>query len=255
MKKFSSILLVLSIMFFTNSYAADNQKEPKEVKWAFDGMAGNFDKVAIQRGFQVYKEVCASCHSMKYLRYGNLAQVGFAEEEIKAIAAQYNVIDGPDDAGDMFERPARPNDNFVSPFQNESAARASNGGAYPPDLSLIVKSRVGGADYIYSLLTGYNIVPSDIQLNDGMYYNLYFQNRQIAMPPPFSDGLVTYTDGTEATTDQMAHDVVTFLQWAAEPEMEKRKRMGFKVITFMLIFTGLFIAAKKRVWARLDNKK
>jgi len=252
MKKLLFLSLILSL-FSTPSYSSD-VKPPKDVNWSFEGPTGHFDRAAAQRGFQVYKEVCSSCHSLKLLSYRNLEEIGFEKEEVKVIASQYTTIDGPDDSGDMFERPARPSDKFVAPFANEKAARASNGGAFPPDLSLITKARVGGANYVYSIITGYNIVPSDIELDDGMNYNLYFPGRQIAMPPPLSDGLVQYSDGTEASVDQMAHDVVTFLYWAAEPKMEHRKSLGAKVLLFMLVFTGLFIAAKKRVWSDLEDK-
>jgi len=248
------LLLLLTVIAPGNSLAADKTKEPVEMHWSFNGIWGSFDKQSIQRGYQVYKEICASCHSLKRIAYRNLADLAFAEEEIKAIAAGNSVKDGPNEDGEMFERHGRPSDKFVSPFANDKAARAANNGALPPDLSLIVKAREGGADYIYSILTGYDIVPTDVKMAEGMNYNLYFPGRQIAMANPLSDGAVTYIDGTEASVQQMAHDVVSFLQWAAEPEMEKRKRMGIKVMLFLLIFTGLFIAAKRRVWSRLDEE-
>lgn len=220
-------------------------------EWSFDGFFGTYDRGAAQRGFQVYREVCTACHSMNLVRYRNLADLGFSEDEIKALAAEVEVTDGPDDSGEMFERPARPSDPFPAPFPNEKAARAANGGAYPPDLSLITKARVGGADYIYGLLTGYVEPPADVAVPDGMYYNAHFPGHQIAMPPPLSDDGVSYADGTPATVDQMAHDVTTFLSWAAEPELEVRKRTGVKVMLFLIVLTGLLYATKRKIWAKV----
>ncbi len=227
---------------------------PKQLSWKFSGAFGTVDRQAVQRGYQVYKEVCAACHSMNLLSYRNLQAIGFSEAEVKAIAAQYTVKDGPNDSGEMFDRPARPSDRFASPFANEKAARAANGGALPPDLSLITKARFDGTNYVYSLLTGYQEPPADLVLAEGMNYNPYFTNGQIAMPSPLSDGTVTYSDGTPATVDQMSKDVAQFLQWAAEPEMEQRKHMGIKVMLFLAITTLLFIVAKKRVWSQLDKE-
>lgn len=226
----------------------------KDKEWPFEGILGKVDKQAAQRGYQVYKEVCASCHGLKQVAYRNLQAIGFSEAEVKTIAAQYTVTDGPNDVGDMFDRPARPSDKFVSPYPNEQAARAANGGAYPVDLSLIIKARADGANYMYSLLTGYEDPPEDMKMMPGMYYNAYFPGHQIAMPPPLSDGLVDYQDGTEATVEQMSKDLTIFLQWAAEPEMESRKRMGVKVLLFLSVMTILLYLAKCRVWADLKKK-
>jgi len=220
-------------------------------QWSFSGLFGTFDRAAAQRGFQVFKEVCASCHGAYHLYYRDLAALGFNEEEVKAIAAGVTVMDGPNDQGEMFERPGRPSDKFVRPFANEQAARAINNGAYPPDLSLIVKARHGGADYLAGLLTGYADPPQGMTMGEGMYYNKYFPGHQIAMVPPLNADMVTYADGTPATPDQMASDVTTFLAWAAEPEMEERKRTGIKVILFLLVLTGLLYAVKRKVWARI----
>ncbi len=249
-----SFFLLLSVLSAGISYAAGDAKHPKQMHWAFDGFFGAFDRASIQRGFQVYKQVCSSCHSMHLKSYRNLTQIGFSEDEVKAIAAEYMVMDGPDDSGDMFERPGRPSDRFVSPYPNEKAARASNGGAYPPDLSLITKARVDGPNYVYSLLTGYEDAAEDVNLRPGQYYNPYMPGGKIAMPPQLSDGLVEYMDGTEATEGQIARDVVNFLQWAAEPEMEARKQMGHKAILFALILTILFYFSKKRIWSNLSQK-
>lgn len=221
---------------------------PKQ-DWSFYGIFGTYDRAQAQRGFQVYKEVCAACHALHLVSYRNLQDLGFSEEEVKAIAANYKVTDGPNDAGEMFERAARPSDKFVSPFPNENAARASNNGAYPPDLSLIAKARVGGPDYLYALLTGYEKAPADVQLLDGQYYNKYFPGHKIAMPQPLNDGQVTFADGTQASVSNMARDLTVFLNWAAEPELERRHRLGVQVILFLIVATGFFYAAKRRVWA------
>ncbi len=222
---------------------------PPAQDWPFSGIFGTYDRAATQRGFQVYKEVCASCHGMRLLSYRNLQQLGFSEAEVQAIAAQYQVQDGPDDEGTMFERPARPSDRFVSPFPNEQAARAANNGAYPPDMSVLAKARAHGPDYIYAMLTGYHEPPPNVTLMAGMHYNEYFPGHQIAMPNMLSDGGVTYMDGTEATVRQQSWDVTNFLMWAAEPHMEDRKQMGIRVVLFLLIFTGLMYAVKRKIWA------
>lgn len=248
-------ITLFAILLFSASMlqAAGNVKHPREVEWPFEGVFGTVDRQAAQRGYQVYKEVCASCHAMKYKSFRNLEEIGFSEAEVKAIAASYTVKDGPNDAGDMFERPGRPSDRFPSPFANEKAARAANGGAYPVDQSLIIKARHDGANYIYSLLTGYQPAPSDMKMNAGMNYNPYFPGMQIAMAAPLADGQVTYADGTKATVDQMARDVVVFLQWSAEPEMEERKQMGVKVLLFLFVMTGLLYVAKRRIWSHIKN--
>ena len=222
---------------------------PESQNWSFSGIFGTFDRAARQRGFQVFKELCAACHSVGLLSYRNLSALGFSAAEVKAIAAEYELTDGPNDDGEMFQRPARPSDKFVPPFANEKAARAANNGAYPPDLSLITKARPRGVDYLYALLTGYAEAPEGVELPEGMYYNLYFPRHQIAMPPPLTDDAVTFADGTPATVPQMAGDVTTFLAWVAEPEMEERKRLGIKVILFLLVLTGLFYALKRKVWS------
>lgn len=250
MRKFLFVFLLLVSL---PAFAAGDSVELKKVEWSFDGVFGKFDKQSIQRGYQVYKEVCAACHSLKRIAYRNLEQIGFTEDEVKAIAAEASVKDGPDDSGEMFERPGKASDYFVSPFPNDQAAKAANGGALPPDLSLIIKARPDGANYVYSLLTGYKEAPADFAMSEGLYYNEYFPGHQIAMAPPVADGLVSYMDGTEASADQISKDVVNFLQWAAEPEMEKRKSMGMKVILFLIITAILLIMANRRTWE--DVKK
>ena len=219
--------------------------------WSFSGIFGQYDRGALQRGLQVYRDVCSGCHSLRLIAFRNLEALGYGEDEIKAIAAEYTVVAGPDDDGEMFERPGLPADRFPSPFANTKAAAAANNGAVPPDLSLMVKARDGGADYVHALLTGYADPPDDVELLDVQSYNLYFPGNLIAMAPPLSEDSVEYGDGTPATVEQMAADVTSFLAWTAEPEMEDRKRMGIKVILFLLVFTGVLYAAKRKVWADL----
>lgn len=222
-----------------------------EQNWSFNGPFGTFDRGELQRGYQVYKEVCAACHSMKYVAFRNLRDIGFSEAEVKALAATFEVTDGPDDSGEMFQRPGLPSDRFPSPFPNEKAARAANGGAYPVDLSLVAKARAAGPDYLYALLTGYKPAPAGFTLGEGLNYNEAFPGHQIAMPQPLNEDQVTYADGKAATVEQMSRDVSAFLMWAAEPKLEDRKRMGFKVIIFLVVLSGLFFAAKKRIWSKL----
>ena len=233
--------------------AADEAAAPPSMKWTFDGLFGSFDRAALRRGFQVYTEVCAACHSLRLVHYRNLTAIGFTEDQVKAIAAEVEVTDGPDAEGEMFDRPALPSDRFVSPFPNDNAARAANNGALPPDLSLVTKSRIGGPDYIYGLMIGYKDEPEGMEMAEGMAYNMFFPGHQIAMPAPLSDELVEYADGTEATVPQMAKDVTAFLVWAAEPELEERKRMGVKVVLFLLLLTGMLFAVKRAVWSNVPH--
>ncbi|GAA0608514.1 cytochrome c1 [Craurococcus roseus] len=230
--------------------AAGEALPPPDTNFSFDGLFGTFDRASAQRGFQVYKEVCSNCHSMRLLYYRNLRELGLSDAEVRAIAATVQVNDGPNDEGQMFERPGRPSDRFRSPFTNENAARAANNGAYPPDLSVITKAREHGADYIHALLTGYSDPPEDFHLMEGMNYNKYFAGRQIAMAPPIAgEGQVEYKDGTAATVEQMSKDVTTFLAWAAEPELEQRKQMGVRIILFLTILGGLVYAVKRKIWS------
>lgn len=229
--------------------ASGAEAHAPELHWSFSGLFGTFDRGALRRGFQVYKNVCAGCHGLRLVAYRNLMDIGFTEAEVKAIAAEATFMDGPNDSGEMFERPGKPSDRFKSPFANEQAARASNNGALPPDLSLIIKARVGGPDYVHGILTGYKEAPAGFVVPEGMHYNEYFAGHNIAMPPPLSEGAVEYADGTKATLDQLAQDVVTFLSWTSEPELEVRKRTGVKVILFLLLLTGLFYVVKRRIWA------
>jgi len=241
----------LGVLGFTAgpvSAAGENSEKLPTQSWSFNGPFGTFDPAARQRGFQVYRDVCSACHALSLVSYRNLRDIGFSEDEVKAIAAAVEVTDGPNDAGEMFQRPARPSDRFKAPFPNEKAARAGNNGAYPVDLSLVTKARIGGPDYLYALLTGYADAPAGLKLMEGMHYNKYFHGHQIAMPPPLNADAVTYADETKATVEQMAKDVTTFLAWAAEPELEARKRLGVKVMIFLVILSGLLFAVKRKVW-------
>ena len=234
------------------AFAAGDGIDIPDQDWAHEGVFGTFDRGALQRGFQVFEEVCAVCHSLRYIAFRNLAEIGFTEEEAKAIAAQHEVEDGPDDEGAMFTRPARLADYWPSPFANDNEARAANGGALPPDLSLIVKAREGGSDYLYALMAGYeDEAPEGVEMAAGMSYNRYFPGHQIAMPPPLYDEAVEYADGTPATLDQHARDVTAFLAWTAEPELEERKQTGLKVLIFVFILTAVLFVIYRRVWARL----
>ena len=251
---YNRVIIALLISFSSFGALADTTaKQPLQLVWPFEGIFGTFDRQAAQRGAQVYFEVCSACHSNHNLYYRNLKDIGFSEAEIKQLAQKYTVKDGPHAEGEMFDRPALPSDRFVSPYQNEEAARAANNGAYPVDLSLIIKARHDGPNYVFSLLSGYQEAPADIKLMPGLYYNPYFEGGQIAMPPPLTQGQVTFSDNTPATVEQMAKDVVVFLQWAAEPEMEHRKSMGLKVMIFLLVFTVFFYMAKKKIWKNLSK--
>jgi ubiquinol-cytochrome c reductase cytochrome c1 subunit len=249
----------LIILLIAGTHQANSAEKVSLLKsdWSFKGLFGKFDRGSLQRGYQVYTEVCSSCHSMKYVSYRNLAEPGgpeFSEEQAKAIAASFEVADGPNNDGDMFTRPAKLSDKFVMPYENEKAAQAANGGAYPPDMSVLAKARSGGVDYIYSVLLGYEDPPSGIILDDGVYYNKYMYGNNIKMSKPLSDGLVDYNDGTVASEEQMAKDVTTFLMWAAEPHLEARHQMGFKAIIYLIILTVLVYFSMKKIWSRIETK-
>ena len=251
-----TIAIFLTLFFTYPSYSAETNELIK-VNWSFKEITGKFDRASLQRGFQVYKEVCASCHSMQYLSYRNLGEPGgpeFTQEEVKAIAASVEIEDGPDSQGEMFTRPGKPSDKFKRPYPNVEASTVANGGAYPPDMSVLVKARPGGADYMYSVLMGYEEPPAGMKLDDGVYYNKYMVGQKIKMASPLSDGIVEYSDGTEATMDQMAKDVTTFLAWAAEPELEERHRVGFKVIIYLILLTILVYLSMKKIWSRIDSE-
>ena len=251
--KYLTVLLLAA----THQLQASEKVELLKTDWSFKGLFGKFDRGSLQRGYQVYTEVCASCHSMKYLSYRNLSEKGgpeFSIEQAKAIAASFEVIDGPNNDGEMFERPAKLSDKFLMPYENVKEAQAANGGAYPPDMSVLAKARSGGVDYIYSVLLGYEDPPSGITLDDGVYYNKYMYGNNIKMSQPLYDGSVEYNDGTEATKEQMAKDVATFLMWAAEPHLEARHKMGFKAILYLIILTILVYFSMKKIWSRIESE-
>ena len=229
--------------------AAEEETPMPNVGWSFEKTFGTFDLASAQRGFQIYANVCANCHSMQLLHYRDLSGIGLEADQIKAIAAGITVPQGLDDQGSPKDGPATPASQFKSPFANEKAARAGNNGALPPDLSLIVNAREGGPNYIYGVLTGFGEAPSGFKMQDGMYYNKMYPGHQIAMPQPLQDGTVEYVDGTANSTSQEARDVVTFLAWAANPEMVERKQMGVRVILFLVFMTGLTYTVKRKVWS------
>ena len=248
-------ILTAAALTFALGFGGAAQAAPAEDipsrDFSFDGIFGTFDYASAQRGLQVLEQACMACHSMELVPFYTLEGIGYTEEEVLAIAEQYNVEDGPDDRGNMFERPGRATDTIPDPYPNEQAARAANQGAYPPDLSVITKAREGGPEYLYALLTGYTDPPPGVEVGGGLFWNEHYSGNQIAMPPPLTDGMVDYQDGTEATVSQMSHDVTMFLHFAAEPHMEARKRMGIKVILFLIVFTGLLYAVKRRIWQDL----
>tara|TARA_B100000902_G_scaffold392139_1_gene444047 strand:- start:169 stop:948 length:780 start_codon:yes stop_codon:yes gene_type:complete len=253
--KILSLSILLSGFFFSSQSA--EKVEYLKTDWSFKGLFGKFDRGALQRGYQVYTEVCASCHSMKYVSYRNLAEKGgpeFTEAQAKAIAASFEVTDGPNSDGEMFTRPGKLSDKFVMPYENVKAAQAANGGAYPPDMSVLVKARGGGVNYIYSLLQGYEDPPIGITLDEGVHYNKYMYGNKIKMANPLSDDLVEYSDGTQATVEQMSKDVTTFLMWTAEPHLETRHQMGFKAIVYLIILTTLVYFSMKRIWSRVETE-
>jgi len=256
---FVKIFLIIFILAANNpAYSEENKVEFLKNNWSFQGVFGTFDRASLQRGYQVYQEVCSGCHSVQHLSYRNLSEEGgpeFSPEEAKAIAAQFEVTDGPNEDGEMFTRSGRLSDKFVSPFPNVKAAAAANGGAYPPDMSVLAKARKGGADYIYSLLMGYEEVPDGYELDDGVYYNKFMPGEKIMMAEPISDGAVEYADGTETTKAQMARDVTTFLVWAADPHLEARHKMGFKVFFYLIILLTLVYLSKQKVWSRFGPKR
>ena len=250
--KLFSVIILFSVSS-VNVVSAE-KVEFLKTDWTFKGLFGKFDRASLQRGYQVYTEVCAACHSMKYLSYRNLSEKGgpeFSVAQAKAIAASFEVTDGPNADGEMFQRPGKLSDKFVMPYENVKAAEAANGGAYPPDMSVLVKARGGGVDYIYSLLQGYEEAPSGMILDDGVHYNKYMYGNKIKMSAPLSDGIIEYSDGTNPSVEQMSKDVTTFLMWAAEPSLEARHQMGFKAIVYLIILTILVYFSMKRIWSRV----
>ncbi len=270
MKKKLSLLVAGLVAFAVPAKAAEEGTPAKGISYSFEGPFGTFDRAQLQRGYKVYKEVCSGCHSMKYVAFRNLSDKGgpaFTVEQTKALAATFTVKDGPDKDGNMFDRPGLPSDYFPSPFPNPEAAAAANGGAIPPDLSLITKARegwhgtfnqlvngIGGPQYVYSLITGYSEPDEALKKEqpEGKYYNKYFASGHwISMPPPLADGQVTFDDGAPNTLDDMARDVSAYLAWTAEPKMEERKQTGFMVLIYLAVLAGLMYFVKKRVWSDL----
>ena len=272
MKKFASLLIAASALLgFAGAAHAEAEKDAKPVNFSFEGPFGKFDQAELQRGYKVYKEVCSNCHSMKYIAFRNLADKGgpsFTEEQVKALAKTFKFGDF-NDQGEAIQRDGLPSDHFPSPFPNEGVARAANGGALPPDLSLITKARegwhgtfnqlingIGGPQYVYSVLTGFEDPPEDVAKEQppGKYYNPYFANGiWISMPPngTLTDGLVTFDDGAPNKVEDMAKDVAAFLAWTAEPKMEERKQLGFQVLIYLIVFAGLLYAVKKKIWSKV----
>ena len=267
----TALILALSFAAFGAAKAEDHPT-PARQSWSFSGPFGTFDRAQIQRGFHVYRDVCSACHGMKYIAFRNLAQPGgpgYSEAQAKQVASEYRISDGPNDKGEMFDRPGRLSDYFPSPDANEQAARARFNGALPPDLSVIAKARgieagfpwfvfdairqyqEGGPDYIFAYLTGYENPPADVKLTDGQFWNTYFPGHRTAMRPPLQNGQVEYTDGTPATVEQYSRDVAAFLMWTAEPHLEARKRIGLQAMIFLIVFAGLAYFTKKKVWADL----
>ncbi|MBL4595039.1 MAG: cytochrome c1 [Robiginitomaculum sp.] len=259
LKRIASLALLASLSAGL-AFAAGGGKEARKQNWKFEGVFGTYDKASAQRGFQVFQEVCAACHSAKYIAFYNLGDKGAPFYDpaypnsndnpvVKAIAKQFTVTAGPDSSGDMFERPGTSADKIPAPFANEMAAMAANSGAFPPDLSLITRARYNGSNYLYSLLTGYKDAPEGVQLSAGMSYNPYFTGgNQMAMGAPFIDGLVEYTDGTTASVEQMSRDVTEFLTWAADPKMEQRKGTGLMVMIYLFLLSLLLYGSYRAVW-------
>lgn len=264
----------------TSALAAGGDLPPRQT-WNFSGPFGMYDRAQLQRGFKVYREVCASCHSLSRVAFRNLAQPGgpeFTAAQVQALSAEYKVKDGPNDAGEMFERNGRASDRFPLVYANEQAARAANGGAYPPDFSVLAKARSysrgfpwfltdaitqyqeHGVDYITALLTGYEKAPAGVTVQPGQYYNKYMPGNLIAMAPPLNNGQVEYPKAADGkavvpeTAQQYSKDVAAFMMWAAEPHLEQRKQIGFKVIAFLMLFAGLLYYTKKKIWARAEEE-
>ncbi|KAM4688555.1 cytochrome c1, heme protein, mitochondrial [Discoglossus pictus] len=235
--------------------ASDLELHPPSYPWSHNGFLSSLDHASIRRGYQVYKQVCAACHSMEYIAFRNLIGVSHTEAEAKALAEEFEIVDGPDENGEMFTRPGKLSDYFPKPYPNSEAARASNNGALPPDLSYIVNARHGGEDYIFSLLTGYCDPPTGVALREGLYYNPYFPGQAIGMAPPIYNEILEYDDATPATMSQVAKDVCTFLRWASEPEFDQRKRMGLKVLMISAILIPLVYYMKRHRWSVLKSRK
>lgn len=257
MARFLTMLGVLAVLPVFGAGVARGDGDSVETvpapDWSFSGPFGRYDQGALRRGLRVYVDGCSDCHSLRHVAYRSLSAlgIGYGPEDIKAFAAEFEVEDGPNEAGEMYFRPARPSDRFAPPYPNKQAARLDNKGMYPPDLSLITKARPDGANYLYALLVGYTDPPAGDEPVPGMYYNKFAPGHYIGMKAPLLDNLVEYDDGTEATVEQMSKDVTEFLAWAADPHMNERKSLGIRVVIFLVLLTIMFIALKKEVWAHL----
>ena len=251
MKKF--FFIIFSFLFLIPILHCEEKIILKKQNWTFEGIFGRYDDLSLQRGLQIYQEICSACHGMKRLRFRELKDLGFTVDQIKKYSETFDIIDGPNELGEMFTRPGEPSDTFVSPYKNKEEAKASFNGVYPPDLSLLTKAMKNGPDYIYSLLTGYEDPPNDFELTEGLYYNPYHDGKVIAMPPPLYDDAIEYIDGTNASLHQLSYDIVNFLSWAAEPELEKRKSMGVKVLLFLIVLTALLYVTMKETWSRIEK--
>ncbi len=252
MKRSMPVILALSFAFSASALAAGDQAYPESHTWSWNGIFGTYDRKQLQRGLEIFTGQCINCHSLKYVHFRDLKQIGFSEEQAEAMAEQYEVAGDPDEWGDDTTRPAKLFDAFPDPYRNETEARVLNNGALPPDLSLMAKARHNGSNYIASLLSGeeYNEGnPTD----GGLYHNKYFPGGLIAMAPPLYEGLMVNEDGSDASIDEMSEDVAAFLTWAAEPRLEDRKGMGLKVILFLLVLTGLFYVSKRKIWANVEH--
>jgi ubiquinol-cytochrome c reductase cytochrome b/c1 subunit len=262
-------LVVAGVLAGASPSVAAEQVQPPRQKWSFSGPFGHYDRAQLQRGFKVYREVCQVCHGLNLLSFRNLGALGYNEAQVRQIASEYKIQDGPNDQGEMFERAGRPADRFPQPiaWKNEAQARTLYSGTVPPDMSVITKARTyergfpwfvfdiftqyqeQGPDYLVALLTGYGPPPAGVTLTGNLQYNKYFPGHAIAMPPPLTDSRVDYTDGTPQTILQYAKDVTAFLAWAAEPHLETRKRIGFQVMIFLIVFAGMLYFTKKKVWS------
>ena len=250
-KKF--FFIIFSFLFLIPNLHCEEKIILKKQNWTFEGIFGRYDDLSLQRGLQIYQEICSACHGMKRLRFRELKDLGFAEDQIKKYSETFEIVDGPNELGEMFIRTGETSDTFVSPYKNKEEAKVAFGGIYTPDLSLLTKAMKNGPDYIYSLLTGYEDPPKDFELTDGLYYNPYHDGKVIAMPQPLYDDAIEYIDGTNASLHQLSYDIVNFLNWAAEPELEKRKSMGVKVILFLIVLTALLYVTMKETWSRIEK--
>ena len=245
-----SVILINSCVF--NVFAAGPDTNITKMKFSFDGIFGVIDKASARRGLQIYNEICSGCHSLEHVSYRNLIDIGFSKEQVKTFASQFEVMAEPDSEGEINMRPAIPSDRFINPYQNVNQAKAMNNGVIPPDLSLIIKARAGGASYFYSLLKGYEDAPEGEELSNG-YYNVAYPGYIIAMPQPLYGEDVEYMDGTKATMEQEIIDLVSFLTWTGQPELNERKSMGFRVFLFLVFMTSILFLSYRKIWKKIKG--